>query len=139
MKKGKVTKFVYDDGGRVASGFKSKRVDDCVCRAISIVTKKPYHEVHTELSSLGWVEEGRYWRDPADGLFIPVEEADRRERKYIASLGWHWVPTMHIGSGCKVHLRADELPGGQLVVALSRHWVAVIDGVVHDTYDCTRG
>jgi hypothetical protein len=46
---------------------------------------------------------------------------------------------MQIGSGCKVHLRADELPAGRLVVKLSRHLVAVIDGVIHDTYDCSRG
>ena len=28
---------------------------------------------------------------------------------------------MPIGSGCKVHLRAEELPKGRLVVALSKH------------------
>jgi hypothetical protein len=46
---------------------------------------------------------------------------------------------MQIGSGCKVHLRADELPNGRLVVHTSRHSTAVIDGVIHDTYDPSRG
>jgi hypothetical protein len=46
---------------------------------------------------------------------------------------------MFIGQGCKVHLRADELPKGRLVVALSKHIVAVIDGVIHDTDDPSRG
>jgi hypothetical protein len=46
---------------------------------------------------------------------------------------------MMIGTGCTVHLRSDELPGGRLIVALSRHWCAVIDGVIHDLYDCSRG
>ena len=45
---------------------------------------------------------------------------------------------MGIGTGCKVHLRADELPAGRLVAALSHHMVAVIDGIIHDTYDCSR-
>ena len=45
---------------------------------------------------------------------------------------------MQIGAGCKVHLRADELPRGQLLVSLSRHSAAVIDGVLHDTHDCSR-
>jgi hypothetical protein len=27
---------------------------------------------------------------------------------------------------------------GRLVVSLSRHYTAVIDGVIHDTYDPTR-
>ena len=46
---------------------------------------------------------------------------------------------MFIGQGCKVHLRADELPKGRLVVALSKHIVAIIDGVIHDTGDPSRG
>jgi hypothetical protein len=45
---------------------------------------------------------------------------------------------MQIGSGCRVHLRADELTPGRLVVQLSRHLTAVIDGVVHDTHDPSR-
>jgi hypothetical protein len=53
-------------------------------------------------------------------------------------LGWVWTPTMQIGSGCTVHLRADELPPGRLVVSVSKHLTAVIDGVIHDTHDCSR-
>lgn len=58
--------------------------------------------------------------------------------RYLESLGWHWTPTMQIGSGCQVHLRADELPSGRLIVRLSKHSVAVIDHVIHDTHDCSR-
>ncbi len=46
---------------------------------------------------------------------------------------------MAIGSGCTVHLRIGELPAGRLVVSLSKHMTAVIDGVIHDTYDPSRG
>ncbi len=45
---------------------------------------------------------------------------------------------MKIGQGCTVHLRADELPGGRLIVRVSRHMCAVIDGVIHDTHDPSR-
>ncbi len=58
--------------------------------------------------------------------------------KYLKSLGFIWHPTMTIGSGCKVHLTAEELPKGRLVVSVSKHMVAVIDGVIHDTNDCSR-
>jgi hypothetical protein len=58
--------------------------------------------------------------------------------RYLKSIGWKWVPTMHIGQGCKVHLKASELPPGRLVVSVSKHLVAVIDGVIHDTYDPSR-
>ncbi len=60
--------------------------------------------------------------------------------EYMIELGFTWVPTMQIGQGCKVHLRTGELPiVGRLVVSVSKHCVAVIDGIVHDTHDCTRG
>jgi hypothetical protein len=57
----------------------------------------------------------------------------------MESLGWKWTPTMQIGSGCTVHLRADELPSGRLVVSVSKHLTAVVNGVIHDTHDCSRG
>src|SRR5262249_22305824 len=50
---------------------------------------------------------------------------------YLESLGWKFTST----KDQKVRLRADELPLGRLVVQISRHLVAVIDGVIHDTYD----
>jgi len=69
---------------------------------------------------------------PRIGVFDAVS------RPYLESLGWRFTPTMRIGSGCKVHLRADELPPGRLIVKVSRHLVAVIDSAIHDTYDCSR-
>jgi hypothetical protein len=59
-------------------------------------------------------------------------------RRLLESLGWQWHPTMAIGQGCQVHLRKDELPGGRLIVSVSKHIVAVIDGVIHDTHDPSR-
>jgi hypothetical protein len=41
-------KYVYDDGGRLAAGFKGK-TGDCVTRAIAIATEKPYQEVYDAL------------------------------------------------------------------------------------------
>ena len=45
---------------------------------------------------------------------------------------------MFVGSGCQVHLREDELPSGRLIVSLSKHSCAVIDGVIHDLDDPSR-
>ena len=45
---------------------------------------------------------------------------------------------MFIGQGCKIHLRQGELPMGKLIVSVSRHLVAVINGTINDTYDCSR-
>jgi hypothetical protein len=137
-----MTRFVYDDGGRKAAGYKG-RADDCVCRAIAIATHKPYREVYAALrdrnrdyasTRRGRVAERLQERgaSPRDGVFREVS------RPYLEELGWTWTPTMKIGAGCTVHLRADELPRGRLIVKCSRHLVAVIDGVIHDTFDCSR-
>ena len=56
----------------------------------------------------------------------------------MRELGFVWTPTMTIGSGCKVHVRPDELPSGRLILALSGHYAAFIDGEVHDTHDSSR-
>jgi len=58
--------------------------------------------------------------------------------KYLKSLGYTWIPTMGIGTGCRVHVRPDELPKGRLILRVSEHITAMIDGVINDTYDCSR-
>ena len=140
-------KVVIDDGGRAAAGYKGD-TGDCVTRAITIATGKPYQEVYAAM----WLELTNYAVSHRDRTAKRIGRGGGRrgttprngvDRKvfsaYLRSLGWRWVPTMRIGSGCTVHLRADELPPGRLIVSLSRHMVAVIDGVIHDTYDSSRG
>ncbi len=121
--------WVYDDGGRETAGLVGV-AGDCVCRAVSIALGRPYPEVYAELAALNAENGGT--RSAREGIPKPVT------RVYLASLGWTWAPTMGIGTGCRVHLRADELPPGRIIVKLSRHICAVIDGVIHDTYDPSR-
>lgn len=45
---------------------------------------------------------------------------------------------MFVRQGCKVHLRKEELPSDRLIVVVSRHVVAVIDGIINDTYNPAR-
>lgn len=129
--------WIFDDGGREAAGFKGS-AGDCVARAVAIATGRPYQEVYDAIneaagSERGRVRGGKVRRSSArTGVFKPTT------RKYITGLGWRWVPTMGIGTGCRVHLRADELPPGRLIVKVSRHVCAVIDGVIHDTHDPSR-
>ena len=124
-------KFVYDDGGRKEAGYKGL-ASDCACRAIAISTGKPYKEIYSLINDYGKRERRANKSTARTGVWSPTL------KKIMASIGWRWVPTMQIGSGCTTHLRADELPSGHLVVSLSGHEVAVIDGVIHDTYDCSR-
>ena len=52
--------------------------------------------------------------------------------------GFAWIATMRIGQGCRVHLHDGELPEGRLVVRLSKHVTAVVDGVIHDNHNPQR-
>jgi hypothetical protein len=128
--------WVYDDGGRAAAGFNG-RAGDCVTRAVAIATARPYRDIYELVNTLARAERppasGRRSRSTArTGVHKPTT------RKLLALLGWDWTPTMQIGQGCEVHLHADELPDGRLIVSVSRHVCAVIDGVIHDTHDPSR-
>jgi hypothetical protein len=129
-------KYKYDDGGREAAGFEGF-ANDCVVRAIAIAAEKPYREVYDALNGLAKSERvGKHKSKKSssrNGVFRTTYE------KYLLSLGFKWNPTMSVGSGCKVHLRETEIPQtGRLVVAVSKHLTAVIDGVIHDTHNPDR-
>lgn len=128
--------FAYDDGGRGEAGFRGT-TGDCAVRAAAIASGKPYREVYDAVNELAQRERrGKRKR----GVSSAREGVYRGTmQRLMVSLGAEWVPTMQIGSGCTTHLRADELPSGRLVVSLSRHYAAVIDGVLHDLGDCSRG
>lgn len=128
-------KWVYDDGGRAEAGYKGK-TGDCVCRAIAIATQKPYKEIYDLINECAKSERKSKYRNSKSNARTGVYKGT--VKRVMRRLGWQWVPTMHIGSGCTTHLREGELPNGRLVVSVSLHEVAVIDGVIHDTYDCTR-
>jgi hypothetical protein len=119
-------RVVYDDGGRERAGYRG-RTGDCVTRTIAIATQQPYQEIYDRINRLAGEAVARTGVPP------------RVTRQFLKDLGWQWTPTMAIGSGCAVHLRYRELPLGRLVVRLSRHITAVVDGVIHDVYDPQRG
>ncbi len=124
----------YNDGGREGAGFYGE-TRDCVIRSISIAMGMPYQQVYDDLIFLAKKEKkvpGNHRSSPRHGVYKATY------KRYIKNLGWHWTPTMYIGSGCRVHLRKKELPGGSLIVSVSKHLVAVVDGVIQDTYDCSR-
>ncbi|HTQ62132.1 MAG TPA: hypothetical protein VMI32_18045 [Candidatus Solibacter sp.] len=127
--------FQFDDGGRAAAGYRGK-AGDCVVRAISIATGHLYQQIYELVNKAAVYERtGKRKRGKSNARTGVYRASIRRVMK---SLGWVWTPTMEIGSGCMVHLKADELPPGRLVVSVSKHLTAVIDGVIHDTHDCSR-
>jgi hypothetical protein len=127
--------YCYDDGGRRAAGYKGD-TGDCVTRAIAIATGMPYRDAYQLVNEHGGDERIAKRQRRRSSARTGVQK--RTSRQIFADLGWAWTPTMHIGSGCQVHLTAEELPPGRIVVAVSGHIAAVIDGVLHDNHDCSR-
>jgi hypothetical protein len=135
--------FYPNDGGREAAGFKGG-AGDCVVRAIAITAQLPYMQVYEDLR----LANAAYADQRNDKLARRLNAKGASPRNgnhrnvfhsYILGHGFDWVPTMKIGAGCQVHLLANELPGGRLIVKVSKHLTAVIDGVIQDTHDPSRG
>jgi hypothetical protein len=136
--------FIFNDGGRKDAGYKGQ-TSDCVTRSIAIITGKPYKEVYDALNVLSESKKlGRRLEKNAYGnSYVKVSSSRtgvvrKIYDEYLKSLGYKWIPTMGIGTGCKIHLNPDELPKGRLIVRLSKHLTAIIDGIIYDTFDCSR-
>jgi hypothetical protein len=103
--------FQHNDGGRAAAGFAGES-GDCVCRAIAIASGLPYTDVYKALNAGSRAE-----RLPKPGKGARMRSSARNGvftgkawfKRYMTSIGARWVPCMTIGSGCTVHVRADEL------------------------------
>lgn len=128
--------LIYSTGGR-EKYFKSNVVGDCVCRAIANATGMDYKQVYDLINS-----------------YAKKEHLSKRKKKksnarngvtkdtiwrILTDLGWKWIPTMLICSGCQVHLNEKELPDGTLIVSVSKHLTCVKNRKLYDTYDCSRG
>jgi hypothetical protein len=131
-----------NDGGRAAAGYKGK-AGDCVVRSIAIVTDLPYKKIYDDLykanENFRTTSRTKLARSLKQQNDTPRTGTHRVVlKKYLQQLGWNWTPTMFVGKGCKVHLKKNELPGGTLIVSCSKHITVVIEGVLHDTHDCSR-
>jgi hypothetical protein len=134
--------FKVNDGGRAAAGYKGQ-AGDCVVRSIAIATGMPYQKVYDDL----YQANNEFRNTSRTKLARSLKQRHDSPRsgthrvvlkKYLANLGWQWTPTMFIGQGTKVHLKKEELPMGTLIVSCSKHLTVVIDGVLHDVFDCSR-
>lgn len=126
--------WIYDDGGRADAGYRG-HTGDCAVRAAAIVTDLPYREVYDAINEHAKRERPRNAKkrsNARDGVW------PQTLGRFLEAHGFEWTATMHVGSGCTMHLRDDELPAGPLVARVSKHYTAVVDGVIRDTHDPSR-
>lgn len=128
-------KYEYDDGGRSAAGFRGP-AGDCACRAVSIAMERDYREVFDDLNAFAqefeqsWdPQQGEFFPSSSDGGFWPPALT-----AYLEPRGWKHVDTSELSK--RLHLSANELPGGRIITQLAGQYCAVVDGVIHNNNDC---
>lgn len=130
------TTWVYDDGGRADAGYKGT-TGDCAVRAVAIATGIPYQQIYDRINFVA-KRERLTKKHPQRSNARTGVWPKTMHRLMVEELNWVWVPVMGVGTGTTVHLRADEMPLGRLVVRLSHHYAAMIDGLIRDTHDPSR-
>lgn len=130
-------KFIYNDGGR-SKYFKATNVGDCAVRAICNATGKDYKEVYNSINRLAKTEKVTILKQGVSSARDGVYKESMS--KYIEDeLGWKWHSCCNFGSSKRTHLTESEVPSGTIIARLSKHFTCVKDGVLYDTYDCSRG
>lgn len=115
--------FIFSDGGRQAAGFKGVS-GDCAVRALSIATGLEYR--HSMKLIKEFAARGKQGNKAiAKGVY--KEDLDA----LLRSLGWTWKTAPKF-TGRKAMY--SDIPG-IAIVRMARHYAAVLDGELHDSWD----
>jgi hypothetical protein len=134
--------YIYNDGGRAASGRKGDS-GDCMIRAAAIATGERYDYVYVEFFEMGWRYDYKHAvpamrRARKAGVHNVTGKSRTLLTEFLVNRrGWLWTPTMSIGSGCTLHLGPDPLPE-TCIVRLSKHVAAIVLDRIHDNHDPRR-
>ena len=124
--------YRFNDGGRSAAGYRGE-TRDCAARAIAIACGMDYATAYVLVNGYARKSANRRRSNARTGVQRDVMHS------LLGARGWRYVSCMGIGTGCKVHLRDGEIPmTGPVICNVSKHYVAVIDGVIYDTHNPAR-
>ena len=107
----------------------NRLVDDCVKRSVTLTTGISYKEVKKGLNEHKKITGAKAFNEKGN------------PRSYIENvLGFPRViaPKNTDGTRDTVEEFAKAHPKGRYVVSVSGHWTACINGIVYDTWDCTK-
>ena len=117
--------FTFNDGGRAKAGYKGL-AGDCGARAMAIAMAMDYQMAYDLIAhanqSQGLAKSARNGISKA--LYSDV----------LNARGWVWHPAPKF-EGRKA--RASDMPQGIVIARQAGHYVAIIDGIPHDTWDCS--
>jgi len=118
--------YIYNDGGRADAGFKGQ-AGDCGARAMAIALDLTYKLAYDELAQAN--KDAGYAKSARNGIHKDVFS------KVLEAQGWVWHPAPKF-TGRKAY--ASDMPEGTVIVRMAKHYACVIDGVPHDTFDCSH-
>lgn len=118
--------YIYNDGGRADAGFKGQ-AGDCGARAMAIALDLTYKLAYDELAQAN--KDAGYAKSARNGIHKDVFS------KVLKIQGWVWHPAPKF-TGRKAY--ASDMPEGTVIVRMAKHYACVIDGVPHDTFDCSH-
>jgi hypothetical protein len=143
--------YNHTDGGRHAAMYVENEIEprvnkgDCVTRAIAIATGTPYAEVYEDIKYLCDTEEPIRYEKKSDvnngvnnRIWAPyVEEYFNVASSYKSPAMFDVtdVGEQPINDCGHFHLDADEFSEGTFIVEIWGHLLAIIDGVLHDSWD----
>ena len=104
-------------------------VDDCVKRSIALTTGIPYLDVQKGLNKHKKITGvKRFYNNPNPRSFM----------ENVLGFPRVLVPKKADGTRECVEEFAKAHPRGRYVVSISGHWTTCIDGVIYDTWDCSK-
>lgn len=121
-----------NDGGRKAAGYKGT-TRDCVVRALAIVTDEPYKKVYKELYALAKAHP--VWRQVRDPKRCSPRLGvySQHSSMFLTARGWKWVPAKDLVPN-EGNINAFPDLGPKAIINIPRHFMAIVDGVVHDQW-----
>lgn len=119
--------WVYDDGGRAAANLSDGPMGDCVTRAIAIAAQLDYRTVWEAMAAFAQPDKGIAINE----FFFLTSMAD---------YGFRYHHLTDIKGKPMGKLDLNTIPRrGRFVAVLNNHAVAVVNGIMRDTYDPSNG
>ncbi len=102
---------------------KGLATDDCVKRAIVVVTGMDYSKVQRALNEYKMVTGAKSFNSIKNLQY--VEDVLKAEKITFQS-------NLTAGEFCRKH------PTGRYILDMESHWSACVDGIIYDTWDCSK-
>jgi hypothetical protein len=112
-------KLQYNDGGQSESSHRGER-STCSIRALAIVTDCPFDQAYDLIAHTGRKKDG----GTTIGRLLSRVDAYR--------IAWH-----EFNEETYPHQLPELFPRGRYIIIVEEHAFALIDGVIHDTFQAT--